>query len=314
MNNQPKVLIMCGPTATGKTAFALRIAKIINGEIISADSRQIYKFLDIVTGKDITQTQPPESSELKFQGKSLPTYNIGGINIWLYDVITPEEKFSAALWSECANLVINKLLESHKIPIIVGGTGLYIKSIINPFTITVPPDQALRLSLSQQSTEELLHLYTNINRPKALSLNNSDRHNPRRLIRAIEIEKSVLKQNKNIVQNNRFNILSIGLTSDKKTLLNLINKRVAERCSKGAIREAVEMVTYFGISAPGLSACGYKALISQDPMTNWEKAEHKYLKKQLTWFNKQADTTWFDISKSDWANKAIRTITEWYNK
>src|SRR3989344_4678270 len=161
-----KLLIICGPTATGKTKLAANLSKKFSGKIISADSRQVYKGMDIVTGKD----RPKE------------------VSIWGYDIIRPNEEFSVAHFVNLAGKEITRVDKQGKLPIIVGGTGFWLKSLLNPpATINIIPDWQLREKLEKFSATELLERLKKIDPKRAASMNQSDRNNPRRLMRAIEV-------------------------------------------------------------------------------------------------------------------------------
>lgn len=185
-----KVLIICGPTAAGKTKFALEIARKYAGEVISADSRQVYTGSDIITGKDV-QSGTSQTSNLKWQNRFLKYYEISGVKVWLYDVVSPGESFNVSFWHECAKLVIRNIVRWNKLPIVVGGSGLFVKSLTQDLSqISIPPNVNLRKQLADKSVKYLFSYLNKIDSFKAASLNISDRHNPRRLIRAIEISQS----------------------------------------------------------------------------------------------------------------------------
>ncbi len=255
-----KVLIICGPTATGKTKLALQLAKELDGELISADSRQVYIGDDLETGKD----------------KDVITNS--GIRVWLYDVVNQGENFSVSAWRKLAHKAIKDILLRGKLPIVVGGSGLYIKSLVqNLPDIDIPIDKKLRKKLENKSATELFDYLKSINSEKARSLNNSDKHNPRRLIRAIEIaQRPSLEAREGL----GVSYLSIGLTAPKQKLISRIKERVKER---------------------GLDS-------------SFEIKEINIMKKQLVWFKKQPHITWFDITQSDWVKKAIGQVQNWYNK
>src|SRR5258708_17897524 len=163
-----KLLVICGPTATGKTRLALDLAKKFDGILISADSRQVYKYMDIGTGKDFK-------------------------NILGYDLVNPNEEFSVSNYSRLEREEIKKMQNKNLLPILVGGTGLYIKAVIdNIATINVAPDKNLRENLHSKTIDELYEILVKINPEKAESMNESDRKNSRRLVRAIVIVSSNL--------------------------------------------------------------------------------------------------------------------------
>jgi len=170
-----KILIICGPTATGKTKFGIEIAKKFNGEIVSADSRQVYKGKNLVYGKDL----PRES---KWVDAKPGYWDLGYTKIWLYDVVSPSEEFSVALWHDLAIQVIEDILSRQKLPIITGGTGLFIKSITHNLTdIYAPRNMLIRNELVNKSIEYLFGYLKRIDPNRANRLNESDQKNPRRL-------------------------------------------------------------------------------------------------------------------------------------
>lgn len=185
-----KLLVICGPTATGKTALAARLAKKFNGELVSADSRQVYRGNDLETNKE-----RPE-----------------GVRIWLYDVADQGEEFSVSHWVRLAREAIFDIRKRGKLPIVVGGTGLYIKALLDPFeTIDIPPNIALREK--NLSVQELQKMTTRG------VMNDSDWNNPRRLLRKIEIA------GKSLVRTQSEDALIIGLTMPLSDLYKRLDAR-----------------------------------------------------------------------------------------
>lgn len=194
-----KLLVICGPTATGKTRLAAWLAKKLNGELISADSRQVYRGNDLETNKE-----RPD------------------VPIWLYDVVDPEEEFSVSTWVKLARTAIGDISKLGKLPIVVGGTGLYIKALISPFeTIDIPPNKKLR-----EKNLSLIELQKMVRRG---NMNNSDWNNPRRLIRKIEIAKS----KKSRMRRKRFDYIMIGLTAPLPILHKRIDDGIEKRMRAG---------------------------------------------------------------------------------
>ncbi|MBI5356461.1 hypothetical protein HZB78_02510 [Candidatus Collierbacteria bacterium] len=168
-----KILIISGPTAAGKTQLAFRLAKQFDGELISADSRQVYRGMDIGTGKEFPVQVKTQNSKLKIFG---------------YDLVNPDEEWSAAHFVKLADKLIPEIQSRGRLPIIVGGTGLYIANLLNPpETLNIPPDRKLRAELEKPAVAELQDRLKKINQKRFEKMNESDRSNPRRLIRAIEI-------------------------------------------------------------------------------------------------------------------------------
>lgn len=280
-----KILIICGPTATGKTKLAVKLAKKFNGELISADSRQIFQGMDIVTGKDKPK----------------------GIKIHGLDLVKPNEEFSVAHFVKLAHTLINQIIKRKKLPILVGGTGQYLDSLVNPpSTLTVPPDWSLRRKLEQFSARKLLKLLKQLNPKKLNSMNHSDQLNPRRLIRAIEVAKfqqgpTFTSQRTDLKQ---YNVLWIGLTADKKTLDKKIESRVKQRIKAGAIQEWQKLIAKYDQKLPSMSSIGYRELPDID---KWIKAEQQYAKRQLTWFKKNKQIHWNP-------KNIVKLIKAWYTK
>ena len=188
-----KLLFIVGPTATGKTALALSLAKKFGGELISADSRQVYRGMDIGTGKDL-----PSNSELRIMNYELgirsKKLKIGyrkrdEVPIWLVDIVEPDYVFNVGEYKHLAGEIIQDIQARKKLPIVVGGTGLYVRALLRPWDeIFIPPNAILRRKLDKLTVEELQIELKKITAEKFESMNHSDQNNPRRLIRAIEIE------------------------------------------------------------------------------------------------------------------------------
>ena len=209
-NKKDKILVICGPTATGKTRFGLDLAKKLNGEIVSADSRQVYTGRNIVTGKDLPKNIQCSVSNIQWRDRYLKYYEIGGIKIWLYDIVEQGEEFSVALWRECAQLVIEDIRQRGGLPIVVGGTGLYIKSLTqNLADISVSRNLKLRQELQGKNVNYLFNYLKQRDPVRAQNLNESDRRNPRRLVRAIEIASQNAKPQKDTPFNPERSILDI---------------------------------------------------------------------------------------------------------
>jgi tRNA dimethylallyltransferase len=303
MNTSNKLLIICGPTGVGKTSFGLDLAQKYNGELVSADSRQVYIGMDIITGKDLPKRAKIQKSQILWKDRYLGYYLIQGIKVWLNDIVQPDEEFNVSYWNETANLVINDVLSRNKLPIIVGGTGLYIKSLThNLENISVPPNPELRKDLEKLDANSLFLQLKNINSEKAENLNNSDRNNPRRLIRAIEI----LDQTKAKTMKANYQILQVGLIAEIKTLENRITQRVEERICNGALQEYKKMIGKYDKHLPSMSGIGYKE------WTNWLVDEIKYAKRQITWFNKYPEILWFDVDVPNWKTEAEKVVKNWY--
>lgn len=314
-NNRNKLLIILGMTSTGKTDLALQLAKKFNGELVSCDSRQVYQGLDIGTGKF-----PGKAVKVK-QGRGF--WEAGGVKVWMYDVADLRSQYSAADYIRDANKVIDEILKKEKLPIIVGGTGLYIKALTQGLSnLVVPSNQKLRSILEKLSLDKLQDQLQKLSAQKWESLNNSDRQNPRRLIRAIEILSMGFyrtQQPKFTIQ--KFNTLKIGLTAPRSVLNEKINRRVAEWIKQGIVNEVQNLiqggVTKLRIKQLGLE---YRVVIEYlegeiskaEMIRKMQVKTRQYAKRQETWFKKEKDIFWFNITNSTWMDQVESRVDSWY--
>jgi len=343
-----KLLVICGSTATGKTALGIKLAKKFNSELVSADSRQVYRGMDIGTGKDlpVNSKLKTQNSKLNLKSKNLTIgfYEIEGVKLWLYDVVEPDYKFSVADYVKCANLVIQNIWQRKKLPILVGGTGFYIKGVVDGIeTIGVPPDWELRKKLLNCSIAQLLSRLGGLDPERLARMNESDKNNPRRLIRAIEIalqsQKANIKKQKYIVESEKIDILIVGLLASYKELYRRIDQRVEKRVKQGIgeeIRKLLKKGYSFDNSALG-TTIGYRewrqyfieqniykrvrsgepisiySSLVKDAIQRWKFAEHRLARRQMTWFKKDKRICWFDITKQGWQDKVEQLVRSWYN-
>ena len=171
-----KLLVICGPTSVGKTSLAIRLAKKFNGEIVSADSRQVYKKMDIGTGKDL-----PANSKLQTLNSKLGFYLIQSIKLWGYDLVEANEEFNVSEYLNIAKTVITDIQKRGKLPILVGGSGFYIKGVIDGIpTVNIPANKELRNKLESMTAPDLFEKLAELSAERAGSMNSSDKKNPRR--------------------------------------------------------------------------------------------------------------------------------------
>jgi tRNA dimethylallyltransferase len=281
-----RLLVICGPTATGKTALALHLSKIFNGELISADSRQVYKYMDIGTGKD--------------RGD-------GNIKIWGYDLVRPDQDFSVKNYVDFAYVAIRKIYKEKKLPILVGGTGLYIKAVVDGLDrIYIPRDINLRKKLATKTANQLFAMIMKKNPAEASRLNDSDKKNPRRLIRILEILSNENLQNEASPYSIKFDdVLWVGLNLPKDELYRRIDQRIDQRINADFEKEK-EFLKRKGFwnSAPS-QTIGYKD-------GNWRQDEKAYAKRQLTWFKKEKRINWFDITDKKFKTDIENLVRKWY--
>ena len=279
------MIIITGQTATGKTKLALELAQKHNGELINFDSRQIYKYLDIITGKDIPKTK-----------------------IWLYDIVTPDQYFSSFDFVKQVAPVIENIKKRGKTPILVGGTYLYLKHFLYGFDDNnSPPNFKLRENLNSKSVPFLQKMLIKLNKKVFDDLNHSDQLNPRRLIRKIEVASTTIKTTyiRSDLKRTDLPNTFIGLRyKDKSKLRNIIIKRVEERLKDGAIKE-VKKILQMGYkeSDPGMKTIGYQQIIKylnkkitkEEAIKDWINKEVQYAKRQLTFMKKDKNIEWREI-------------------
>ncbi|MDP3888685.1 MAG: tRNA (adenosine(37)-N6)-dimethylallyltransferase MiaA [bacterium] len=329
-----KILIICGPTATGKTKLGIQLAKKFNGEIVSADSRQVYKGMDIGTGKDIGRAKwegrsgPPASASP--QAMRAGKWMMDGVPVWMLDVASPDQKFSVALYVELAGQVIGDIWRRGKLPIIVGGTGFYIKGLVDGIeTLGVEPDWELREKLKDKKTEELKNILQDVWPQHFLEMNESDKNNSRRLIRAIEIRMvqnptSPRLRGAGKKSSLTDDVLMIGLTAPKEILYQRIDQRVDERVKMGAEKEVRNILKNgYGWENSVLGTTpGYMEWQTffenqtslEEAVTRWKFDEHSCARRQMTWFKKDKRLNWFDITHQNVDKEIEKLVSLWYNR
>ncbi len=272
-----KLIVILGATASGKTKLAVRLAHELNGEIISADSRQVYKGLDIGTGKDL--------KEYIIDGRIIPYH--------LIDVTDPEKEFNLFEFQSGFYEIYSDLIQRNVLPVVVGGTGLYLESIILNYHLPpAPPDQELRKNLQTRSVEELQKYLLAL---KADMHNKTDLENKERLIRAIEIERARESQSAEPLQKPQVKAAVFGIHWERAVLRKRITARLRQRLEEGMLEE-VEALHMAGLSWAKLESFGleyrYIAQYLQGQITYKEMYEqlntriHQFAKRQDTWFRR----------------------------
>ena len=273
-------IVITGPTATGKTKVAVDIAKHFEGEIISADSRQIYKGMDIGTGKDL--------NEYVINGEAIPYH--------LIDILDPTENYSVYQFQRDFLSAYNDISKRNKLPILCGGTGLYIESILLKYRLqNAPgPNQDLRQSLQEKSTEELLEIFQNISPDKFQDPSKKDTKN--RIIRSIEIEFDKTNDEPDIFINQSIdNFLVIGVKQARQDNRDLIKKRLTERIDDGLIDEVKDLINngldisrldYFGLEYKFVGLYLKNEIDKRELIDKLHIAICQFAKRQMSWFRR----------------------------
>ncbi|MBQ5441812.1 MAG: tRNA (adenosine(37)-N6)-dimethylallyltransferase MiaA [Firmicutes bacterium] len=300
--SQRRIIAIAGPTASGKTEYAIKIAKTINGEIVSCDSMQIYKFMDIGSAK-------PTREELK------------EVKHWLVDEIDPREEFSVAIYRDMAKKYIEDIFSRGMTPIVAGGTGLYLNSLLYDMDFSdTAKDTELRETLMDEA--ELFgaeYLYKKLESLDPIKASNIHPNNVKKVIRALEGaingegigEFSFLKE-----KTSDYDVVLIGITRDREELYDRINRRVDLMVEEGLFDEVRDLLerglTEEDISMKGI---GYKEIIAfYDGVYTEEEAIEKIkqntrhlAKRQMTWFRRYEDMHWFNLSELK-EEEALREI------
>jgi tRNA dimethylallyltransferase len=300
-----KPVIITGQTGTGKTAYAMRLAREKGGELISADSRQIYKKLTIVTGKDIEEDNYVHIGHIELDGDrraDIGYYTNQGIRIWGYDLVDPRTHFSAYDYKVVADHIVRNAIDESSLPIIVGGTHLYLKYLTQDFAITTSPNWDLRNSLERLDVTSLQSKLRELDTNMFEEMNNSDQSNPRRLIRKIEIAMAGREAQARPTIPHLEIEEKIGLRfSSSEQCRTIIGQRINQRLQHGALVEVEKLLDHgYTKEDPGLHTIGYKELISHisgrislEEATNlWLTAEVQYAKRQLSFMKQDAQIQW----------------------
>lgn len=283
------VICIIGPTAVGKSSLALRLATELGSPIISSDSRQMYRFLDIGTAK-------PTEGELA----TVPHHFI--------NTLDPDQAYNAARYEEEAETLIDQLHEHQDVLIIVGGSTLYMDALWFGFD-EMPPlapgiREAVMVDYQKQGLPALLEELAEVDPP---TFEKIDKHNHARVMRALEVYRSTGKPISSFRKgkkhkNSSWNWIKMGLTDDRKDLYKRIDQRVLQMLEEGLEAEVKKLLHIYGKDAPGLQSIGYTEMISyltgqiskEEALRLIQRNSRRYAKRQLTWFRRYEDITWFE--------------------
>lgn len=278
---KPKLIVILGPTSSGKTGLSIKLAKKYSGGIVSADSRQVYKGMNIGSGK-VT----------KKEMQNIPHH--------LLDVANPKRKFTVSQFQKLALKEIKNIQKQDKLPFLVGGTGFYIQSIVNGILIPeVKPNWELRKKLEKKSNAELFKQLRKLDPQRAKTI---DKDNPRRLIRALEIILTTKKPVSSLKINKQFNCLQLGIKISQKNLEKNIAKRLEERLTNSEMIKEVKKLRKSGLSFKRLEEFGleYRAVAQylqnkislKEMKERIQKQSEQFAKRQMTWFKRDKSIKW----------------------
>ncbi len=307
MEKKTKLIVILGPTAVGKTKLAVKLASCFNGEIVSADSRQVYRGMDIGTGKDLEEYEIgiKKNAQKGSTGLKPQWSRRFKIPYHLIDVVSPNTKFSLAKYQKLAYKAINDIIKRGKTPFLVGGTGLYIQSIVEgtPLLNEAKPNLKLRKILDSWSNEKILKELKKLD-PKLDE--KIIQNNKRRMIRYIEIMNSckrpITKLREEQKKEGKYRCLLLGIKSTKDSVNTKIDQRIDIRLEKEGMVEEVKRLHKEAVSMKRLEAFGleYKFIsqylqgkLKYDKMVNLLKiASHQFAKRQITWFKRDKNIKW----------------------
>lgn len=306
MNN--KILVIVGPTAVGKTYVSIELAKKFNTEIISADSMQVYKYMDIGTAK-VTEEEAC------------------GIKHHMLDLVYPNEEFSVSEFQKIAEKHIDNLIDNDKLPIVIGGSGLYVNSLLYDLDFgKVKSDEKVKKYYTdfynEHGTEKLHELLVNVDSEAAAKIH---KNNVKRVIRALEVchitGKKFSEMNTDIRKpSEKYNCIIIGLEMDRDILYQRINKRVDIMVENGLIEEVKSLLDKgYDRNLVSLQGIGYKEIIDyleekttkQDAIDILKTNTRRFAKRQFTWFKADSNIKWFDLTNLDKIDKVINNIYDY---
>lgn len=317
MDNLPKIIAIVGTTASGKTDLAIELAKQFNGEIISVDSRQIYKKMDIGTAKepgemkaqDVETTKQNWFSQIEADLVRMQApvslfsvlsevYMVEDIPHYMIDVVYPYELLTLAHFQALANGIISDIISREKLPILVGGTSLYTSAILENWKIPeVQPDQNLRTELEKLSDTELVKYLDSVDKK---ATENIDLKNRRRIIRAIEIATQG-KINKSLNKLEAiYEPLYLAPSADREVIYDRINKRVGKMVEAGLVEEVKMVADKYGYDTVAMTGHAYQQIAKylqgewslDRALEETQKVTRNYAKRQLTWWRKHGDVKW----------------------
>jgi tRNA dimethylallyltransferase len=298
------MLVVCGPTATGKTAVAIALAQRMDGEIVNADSRQIYRDMEIGTAKPTPA-----------QRAAVPHH--------LLDLVDPDEPFTLADYLEQARAAVTVIAERGRLPIVAGGTGLYVRALVQGFDVPrVPPNPALRATLDELAAQGgATALLERLRRADPGAAATVDPRNPRRLIRAIEVAETtgrpVAAQQ---TAHAPYDALLLGLTGPTALLYERADHRVDAMMAQGFLDEVAGLYARgYGPELPALSSLGYRELgeylcgsrTLADAVQATKYATHRFIRRQLTWFRREPGIRWLDVAEGDPVAPALDAVDQW---
>jgi len=287
--DQPKIIVICGPTGSGKTSTAIQLAQAFNGGIIGADSMQIYRYMNIATAKRTRKEQEQ-------------------VRHYMIDIVEPDERFDAAQYSRLARETVSRLLDCGALPFVVGGTGFYIKALLGGLFPSLPADPAIRKRLKAEAgrlgTPALYRRLAELDPDAAANIHRNDTY---RILRALEVREHTGKPISSLhrchrFQDRPFDALVLGLRVDRRVLYDRINRRVDAMIQEGLKDEVSDLLERgYAPDLKSMGSIGYRHMITYlrgheewDEMIRlFQRDTRRYAKRQLTWFARDNAVQWY---------------------
>lgn len=298
-----KVIAVIGPTGVGKTSLGVKLAKWLNTEIISGDSIQVYQGLDVGSAK-VTEEE------------------MEGIRHHLIDILPLEAHYSVYDFQQQGRAIIEELHQQNKIPLIVGGTGLYIKSLLYDYEFEPSSEEEMDTKKYESLSNE--ELYARLQEIDAISAEKIHPNNRKRILRALTIYETHGKKKSEMEEAQKHELIYdaylIGLTCERSIIYNRINQRVDKMLQNGLLAEIDRLSKIPNVfDAQGMQGIGYKEFKDfvdgkntlEETIEEIKKHSRQFAKRQYTWFNNQMDVHWYDISKADYQTKLLADLSAW---
>ena len=289
---KPKIILVLGPTASGKTSLSIKLAQEFSGEVISVDSRQIYRQMNIGTAKEPSDLQPTTYN--------LQPYLIQGIPHHGIDIVNPDQEMSAAEFKTYAEQKIEEIVARGNVPILAGGTGFWAQTIVDNLQIpAVVPDPELRANLKKQDLESLFLRYQKLDPVGAEVI---DRQNKLRLIRALEV---CIKTDRPFSEQQskgdpKYDVLQLGIETERSELYKRIDQRVDQMIDQGLVEEVQGLQDQYGCDALAMTGIGYRQICQhlngsvtlKDAIKQIKQDTRNYAKRQMSWFRRDKSIQW----------------------
>lgn len=306
------LVAIVGPTGVGKTKIGLEVAKRVGMDVLSVDSQQVYRGMDIGTGKEVGLGEWRQEGQWR-------VLQVGQVGIYGLDLTTPDRPMNVAGWRQVASRLLAEHRQQHgRGLLLVGGTGLYLQSLMTDSPeMQVKRNEALRQALAEATAEELYQRLKEVRSERAEQLNKSDRANPVRLMRALEVELAREAGEMPLSSNSVWSVQLLGLTMDRHSLYGSVDRRIKEMVDLGLVEEVRRLVEQYGWQQQAFKAIGYAQILDhlqerlslEEAIKQIEHQTHDYIRRQYTWFRKQP-VEWFELEQPEVVERVEQRVRD----